>query len=75
MAAIKFYEDLPETSFDAHGVTGSSCSGDEVAKWRTTRAVYRRFLETEIRRLNDYEAEERRIARGKVLPLRATGTH
>lgn len=75
MPAIKFYEDPPETSFDAHGVSGACRSGDKVANWRTTRAVYRRFLETEIRRLNDYEAEERRIARGKVLPLRATGTH
>lgn len=75
MPAIKFYEELPETTFDAHGVTGSSCSGDKVTRWRTTRAVYRRFLETEIRRLNDFEAEERQLARGKVLPIRATGTH
>lgn len=75
MAAIKFYEDLPETSFDAHGVTGSSCSGDEVAKWRTTRAVYRRFLETEIRRLNEFEAEERRLARGKILPFKDAVGH
>lgn len=38
-------------------------------------STYRKFLETEIRRLNDFETEERRIARGKVLPLKAAGGH
>lgn len=75
MPAIKFYEDLPETSFDAHGVRGVSVSNDEVIPWRCSRSTYRRFLETEIRKLNEFEAEERRLARGKVLPIRATGTH
>ena len=75
MPAIKFYENIPETIFDAHGVRGVSVSNDEAIPWRCSRGTYRKFLETEIRRLNDYETEERRLAMGKVLPLKAAGVH
>ena len=75
MPAIKFYENIPETTFDAHGVRGVSCSGNKANHWRCRRSTYRKFLETEIRRLNDYETEERRLAMGKILPLKAAGGH
>jgi len=39
MPAIKFYENIPETTFDAHGVRGVSCSGDEPNHWRCSRST------------------------------------
>lgn len=71
MAAIKFFEEIPEVRIDATGVSGISCSGDEATHWRCDRSTYRRFLETRLRQLNEFEAEERRLARGKVLPFKA----
>lgn len=70
MGAIKFIETCPTIRIQADGVSGETRSNDQVMPWRCTRSLWRQFLETEIRRLNDFEAEERKLARGKVLPFR-----
>lgn len=68
---IRYIEELPDVEIRADGVAGNTVCGDEQTPWRCSRSLWRMFLETEIRRLNDFEIEERRHARGKVLAFPA----
>jgi|GEM_PF-5796576 len=67
---IIYFENLPVIAIDADGIGGCIASGTSKSRWRCSRSLWRKFLETEIRRLNEFEQAERRIARGKVLAFR-----
>jgi hypothetical protein len=47
------------SEIDGRGVTTSYSSGGQVHRCRMSRGDYRRALESEIRKLNEYEAAER----------------
>lgn len=65
---IRFIEVLPVVSIDAEGVGITARSGDETMRFRMPRSLWRKYLETEIRRLNEWEIAER-AERGRVIPL------
>jgi hypothetical protein len=56
---ISFIEDLPVTTFDHAGARTTYTSGPDTVVTRCSRALLRRYLETTIRQLNEYEAAER----------------
>lgn len=58
-SSIVFLEEQPEVTFDAHGVRTIYRSGGEVYCRRMSRAYFRRFIETSIRALDEYERGER----------------
>lgn len=64
-----YIDTIPEVRLDATGATLEYTSGGETYRRRYPRALWRRFLEGEIRRLNEYEARERcevlRLERGE----------
>ena len=70
--AIKYVEILPVVAIDGEGVGGATCSGDETSRWRCSRSLWRKFLETEIRRLNEWELAER-AEKGRVLHFERRG--
>ncbi len=57
--SIVYLEVQPTVAFDPHGVCVVYGSGREEYHRRMSRAYFRRFIETSIRALNEFEATER----------------
>lgn len=72
---IAYLEIQPVVALDADGVGSVVRSGGAVWRFRFSRAYWRKFLECELRRLNEFEIAER-ADRGRVLPFeRKSSTH
>jgi hypothetical protein len=71
MHPVVFIEEQPVVEFDAVGVKISYHSGGENFACRVTRGWYRRYLETSLRALNEYERTER--AERKVVRMESRG--
>lgn len=72
---IRFIDKLPIVAIDREGIGVVAVSGDESMRFRLGRGLWRKFLETEIRRLNEWEIAER-AERGRVIPMeRRRGGH
>lgn len=68
---ISFVNHQPVVSLDAEGVDVLLKSGDKEFRGRCSRSLWRKFLEVEIRRLNEWEMVERAHAKGKVVPFKS----
>ena len=56
---ILFIAEQPKVIIEPDGIKTVARSGNEIYERRFTRATWRRFLETAIRQLDDYEVAER----------------
>lgn len=65
MQGIVYIEEPPVVTLDASGATLEYRSGNATYIRRYSRHLWRRVLETEIRRLNEWET----AARANVLPM------
>lgn len=70
---MAFIEEQPVAKIYPTRIVMEARSGEERYIRVFERSVWRRFLETEIRKLNDYEVAER--AERKVVGMRASGSH
>jgi hypothetical protein len=64
---IAFVEELAEVTIRPNGVVVIARSGEETFGFRCERSLWRKFLEREIRALNEYERVER--AKRKVVRI------
>jgi hypothetical protein len=64
-----FIDQMPTVTIDEHGIRCVARSGNKVFKRRLPRSLWRAFLETSIRQLDEYEVAER----CNVVPLRGHG--
>jgi len=66
---VVFVQEVPEVELDASGASIVYRSGGQAYPRRMPRSLWRRFLESEIRRLNAWEREHRSevVAMGKRL--------
>lgn len=71
---IRYIEKLPVVSIDENGIGVIACSGDETMRFRISRSFWRKLLETELRRLNEFEMAER-ADRGRVIPMERKRSH
>lgn len=68
MQPIAYLEQMPVTALDGEGAFILIRSGDLTYRFRMPRSLWRKILETEMRRLNEFELAER-ADRGRVIPL------
>lgn len=66
-----YISEAPTVTLDASGATLEYQSGNETYVRRYPRPLWRRFLEREIRRLNEWEAANR----GEVVPMGKRRAH
>lgn len=69
---VVFIAEQPKVIIEPDGVRLIGRSGDETYERRFTRAFWRRFLETSVRQINEYEVAER--GKRKVVEM-AHGRH
>lgn len=55
---VSYIEELPVTTLDAAGARTIYVSGKDTVVTRCSRAILRRYCETTLRQLNEYEREE-----------------
>lgn len=72
--AILFIDQLPVSAFDEHGVSLHIGSGEFVRRERWPRSLWRKHLETEMRKLNEWEIAER-ADRGRVIAMERRRGH
>lgn len=67
---ISYIDQPPIVAIDGEGVDVLLKSGTREFRGRCSRSLWRKFLELEIRRLNEWEVVERAHALGKVVPFK-----
>lgn len=72
--AITYIEKMPVIAIDGEGIGLVICSGERTWRRRVSRALWRKFLETSIRQLNEFEIAER-ADRGRVIPMERKRSH
>ena len=71
---ICWIEKLPIVAHDELGTSVLIASGDDIRRERWARSLWRKHLESELRRLNEYEIAER-ADRGRIIPLDCKRSH
>lgn len=71
MCGILFVEHMPDVQLDPGGATLEYVSGDTHYRRRYPRHLWRKFLEREVRRLNEFDRAER----GEVVAMEKRGVH
>lgn len=71
---IRYVETPPVSALDENGIGLVVRSGDDNLRFRFPRSAWRKFLETELRKLNEWEVAER-MDRGRVIPMERKRGH